>query len=131
MTSGSPGWLPPLAMPAACGGAAVVLALTSTVLLRGAEVPMFLAHLVVVLLAAGPAYLLDDPAAEATAVVPRTLLNRRLRTIFPGLGVTALASAAVAAVLGWRSPSLPLGLLAWETLGLVGVALALSATVFR
>ena len=131
MTGGSARWLLPLAMPSACGAAALFLTLTSTLLLRGGEVPIFLSHLVVVLLAAGAAYLLDDPAAEATAVVPRTLLNRRLRTLLPGLGVTALAVTAVAAVLVWRSPSLPLELLAWETLGLVGFAVALSAAFFR
>ena len=131
MTRGSARWLLPLAMPTACGAAALILTLTSTLLLRGGEVPVFLAHLVVVVLAAGTAYLLDDPAAEATAVVPRTLLNRRLRTLLPGLGVTALALTAVGAVLSSRSPSLPLGLLAWETLGLVGFAVALAATFFR
>jgi hypothetical protein len=131
MTGGWPRLLGPLAMPAACGGTALALTLISTLLPRGVEVPMFLTHLVIVVLAAGTAYLLDDPAAEATAVVPRTLLNRRLRTLVPGLAVTALATAAVAAVLGWRSPSLPMELLAWEALGLIAVALALSGAFFR
>jgi hypothetical protein len=124
-------WLRPLAMPAACGGAALTLALISTLLVRGAEVPLFVVHLMIAALVAGAAYLLDDPAAEATAVVPRSLLVRRLRAVFPGLAVTALAAISVAAVLRWRSPSLPLELLGWETLGLVGLALALSAVVFR
>ncbi len=130
MTDGSARWLRPLAMPAACGVAALTLALTSTLLLGGGEVPVFVAHLVVVVLAAGAAYLLDDPAAEATAVVPRSLLYRRLRAVVPGLAVTGVAAAAVAVVLRWRSPSLPLELLAWETLGLVGFALASSAVAF-
>lgn len=131
MTSGSARWLLPLAMPAASGGTALVLALTATLLLRGGEVPLFLAHLTVVLLAAGTAYLLDDPAAEATGVVPTPLLTRRLRTLLPGIVVTALAATAVAAVLSSGSPSLPLNLLAWETLGLVALALALSSAFFR
>ena len=131
MRGGSARWLRPLAMPAACGGASLALAVTATMVMRGAEIPLFVAHLVVGVLAAGAAYLIDDPAAEATAVVPRSLLRRRLRTVLPGLGVICVAAVPIAGVLQWRSPTLPLGLLAWETAGLAGWALAAAAIVFR
>jgi hypothetical protein len=130
MRGGSARWLRPLAMPAACCGASLALVVTVTLLLRGAEMPLFVAHLVVAVLAAGAAYLIDDPAVEATAVVPRPLLRRRLRTVLPGLGVICVAAVLVAEVLQWRSPSIPLGLLAWETAGLVGLSLAAAAIVF-
>jgi hypothetical protein len=131
MTGEMARWLRPLGMAAVCGGASVTLVVASTLVMDGAEVPAFLAHLTVAVLAAGAAYLLDDPAAEATAVVPRPLLRRRARTLLPGLAVVALAALLAAAVLHRWSPSLPLELLGWETAGLVGFTLAASAVAFR
>ena len=111
--------------------AAIVLLAVLTLAQHGGEVPLFTTHLVVLLLAAGPAYLLDDTAADVTAVVPRSLLHRRLVIVANGVLVSAVAWGAVVLLLAWRSPSLPLWALTWETAGLIWIGLAASAVVFR
>ncbi len=112
-------------------GAAIVLVATLTLAQRGDEVPLFLTHVVVLFVAAGPAYLLDDIAEAVTAVVPRSLLRRRLVIVGNGLLIAAVGWAAVALLLHWRSPSVPLTALTWETAGLISIGLAASAVASR
>jgi hypothetical protein len=115
----------------ASAAAAVATVGTLSLALRGAEIPLFLAHLVVLILAAGSAYLLDDSAVHVTAVVPRSLLRRRLRLLLQGWPVTALSWGAVMTLLGWRSPSVPLAALTWEVAGVSCLSVAAAAVVSR
>lgn len=121
-----PEW-PVLATPAA----AVALVAALSLALRGSEIPLLLAHLLVLVLASGSAYLLDDPAAQVTAVVPRSLLRRRLAVALPGLLVVAVAWCAVIAFWDWRSPSIPAVALTWELAGLIALGVAAAAVVSR
>ena len=98
------------AAPAIVGGLSLAL--------RGDEVPLLLVHLAVLVLAAGSAYLLDDSANDVTAVVPTSLLRRRLVILLRGLPFAALSWGAVMILLTWRSPSAPLTALSWEVSGL-------------
>lgn len=115
----------------ASAGAAIALLAVITLAERGDEVPLFTVHLVVLLVAAGPAYLLDDTAADVTAVVPRSLLRRRLRIVGSGLLVAATGWGVVVLLLQWRSPSVPLGALTWEAAGLIWTGIAASAVVYQ
>lgn len=121
-----PAW-PVLATP----GVAVVLVGALSLALRGGEIPLLPAHVVVLILAAGSAYLVDDPAAEVTAVVPKSLLRRRIAVVLSGLLVTALAWCAVIAMWEWRSPSIPVVALTWELAGMVALGVASAALVSR
>ena len=111
--------------------ASITLLGVVTLAQRGHEVPLLMAHLVALLLAAGAAYLLDDTAAEVTAVVPKTLLQRRLRAVRNGLLAASAGWSIDALVLHWRSPSVPLPALTWEVAGLVSIAVASSGVVSR
>jgi hypothetical protein len=127
----SAGRLEPMLPAVVAAGAATGLLLGLTLVMRGDEVPVFLVQPGVMVLAAGAAYLLDDTAREATDVVPRPLLRRRVGRVLPGLLVLALGWISVAQVLRWRSPSVPLDTLTWEAIGLSCLALAAAATVAR
>jgi hypothetical protein len=104
---------------------------TLSLALRGAEIPLFLVHVVVLILAASSTYLLDDSAVHVTAVVPTLLLRRRLVLLLRGWPVTALSWAAVMILLGWRSPSVPLAALTWELAGVSCLGVAAAAIVSR
>jgi len=123
--------LRPAVPVAASAGAAIALLTAITLARRGDEVPIFTTHLIVLLVAAGPAYLLDDRAADVTVVAPRSLLRRRAVIVGKGLLLAAAGWGVVVLLLRWRSPSVPLGALTWETLGLIWMGLAASAVVSR
>ncbi len=112
-------------------GAALALTSLMYVVLRGDEIPLVFAHLLVLLLAAGAAYLLDDRSAQVTAVVPRSLVRRRLAVVARGLLVAAVGWGLVVLLLEWRSPGLPAAALTWEAMGLFGLAAAAAAVVAR
>ena len=111
------------AAPAIVGGLSLAL--------RGDEVPLLLAHLAVLVLAAGSAYLLDDSATDVTTVVPTSLLRRRLAILLRGLPFMALSWGAVMILLTWRSPSAPLTALSWEVSGLSCLGVAAAAILSR
>jgi hypothetical protein len=111
----------------ASGVTACLLLVALTVIARGDEVPLFLVHLVVLVLAAGAAYLLDDTAREVTEVVPRSLLRRRTTAVAGGAAAAAGAWGLVLLLLHWRSPSAPLVALTWEVAGVACVAVAAAA----
>lgn len=115
----------------ASAAAALAIVATLSLALRGAEIPLFLAHLVVLILATSSAYLLDDSAVQVTAVVPTSLLRRRLVLLRRGLPVTALSWGAVMSLLGWRSPSVPLAALTWEVAGVSCLGVAAAAIASR
>ena len=69
--------------------------------------------------------------AEVTAVVPRPLLQRRLVIVGRGVVMAAVAWVIVALLLQWRSPSVPLAALTWETAGLLWIGIAASAIASR
>ena len=95
------------------------------------DVPLFFLHLVIVILVAGAAYLLDDSAKQVTDVVPRSLLQRRLVLMLAGFSVLVAGWGALAAMLQWWAPSAPLEALAWESAGLAWMAVAGSAVLAR
>ncbi len=111
------------AAPAIVGGLSLAL--------RGDEVPLLLAHLAVLVLAAGSAYLLDDSATDVTTVVPTSLLRRRLAILLRGLPFMVLSWGAVMILLTWRSPSAPLTALSWEVSGLSCLGVAAAAILSR
>lgn len=111
--------------------AAVTLVALLSWLMPENEVPLILVHLVALMTAAGAAYLLDDPAAQVTGVVPRSLVRRRLVPVTLGLLVLALGWGAALLMLEGGSPSLPLTALTWEVSGLFWVAVAAAAVVSR
>jgi len=121
--------LRPVVPVVASAGAATLLLGAVTLAERGGEVPLFITHLVVLLVAAGPAYLLDDRSADVTAVVPRPLLRRRSVIVGKGMLVAAAGWGVVVLLLRWRSPSAPLDALTWETAALTWVGLAAAAVV--
>ena len=111
------------AAPAIVGGLSLAL--------RGDEVPLLLAHLAVLVLAAGSAYLFDDSATDVTTVVPTSLLRRRLAILLRGLPFMVLSWGAVMILLTWRSPSAPLTALSWEVSGLSCLGVAAAAILSR
>ena len=111
------------AAPAIVGGLSLAL--------RGDEIPLLLAHLAVLVLAAGSAYLFDDSATDVTTVVPTSLLRRRLVILLRGLPFMVLSWGAVMILLTWRSPSAPLTALSWEVSGLSCLGVAAAAIVSR
>jgi len=115
----------------AAAGAAIGLAAASVLVLPGPGLPLIFAHLVVLVLASGAAYLLDDRAAEATAVVPQSLLRRRMAGVAQGLVVAATGWGAVALLLDRAFLSVPLAALTWEAAGLFWVGVAGAAVLSR
>jgi hypothetical protein len=97
----------------------------------GPGVPPFLLHVLVLAVGAGAAYLLDDPALEATQVTPRARA-RRLTLVVPlGLSSVGLAWVAVAAVAKRWTPELSSATLAAELFGVALLALTASAVLLR
>lgn len=117
----------------ALAAAAVAIALVGGLVTAGVgdDVTPFFLQPVVLVLAAGAAYLFDDDARPVTDVVPRSLLRRRVGIVLPALSVTAAAWGAVAWVVHSRSPSAPLAALTWELAGLTCLILAAAAVVAR
>lgn len=110
-------------------GAAIALVSLLAVLLRRPEIPLVFVHLVVLVLASGAAYLLDDSAAQVTAVVPRSLLRRRLAAVARGFVVAVAGWGAVCLVLDRAFVNVPLAALTWEVAGLFWLAVAASAVM--
>ena len=115
----------------ASAAAAPAIVGTLSLALHGDEIPLLLVHLVVLVLATGSAYLFDDSAVDVTAVVPTSLLRRRLVLLLRGLPVMVLSWGAVMVLLAWRSPSAPLTALSWELAGLSCLGVAAAAIVSR
>ena len=115
----------------ASSGAAVTLVSLMALFMPGREIPIVLAHLVVLVLASGAAYLLDDRAAEVTAVVPRSLLRRRLPVVARGVVVAAAGWATVALVMDRTFVAVPLVALTWEVAGVFWLGVAAAAVVSR
>jgi hypothetical protein len=111
------------AAPAIVGGLSLAL--------HGDEIPLLLAHLAVLVLATGSAYLFDDSATDVTRVVPTSLLRRRLVILLRGLPFMVLSWGAVMTLLTWRSPSAPLTALSWEVSGLSSLGVAAAAILSR
>ncbi len=111
--------------------AAVFLLGVLSTIVRRDEIPLFLLHLIVLVLAAGAAYLLDDEAKPLTDVVPASLLRRRTFRILAGFAVLAVGGVVLAALLQWWAPSAPLTALAWESAGLASLSVAASAVAAR
>ena len=111
------------AAPAIVGGLSLAL--------HGDEIPLLLAHLAVLVLATGSAYLFDDSATDVTTVVPTSLLRRRLVILLRGLPFMVLSWGAVMILLTWRSPSAPLTALSWEVSGLSCLGVAAAAILSR
>jgi hypothetical protein len=105
--------------------ATVVLAVSSSLTLLGAsQLGPATAHLLQLALAGSAAFLLDDPAAELTGVVPPSLWRRRLPRVAGG----CLAIAAAWIVVLLQAPALPARALSIELVVLAAVALAASAS---
>ena len=111
--------------------AAILLTSVLAIIVRGDEIPLFLLQPVVLVLAAGAAYLLDDESKLMTDVVPASLLHRRTSRVLAGFAVLAVGGAVLAGMLQWWAPSAPLPALAWETAGLAFLAVAASAVTAR
>jgi hypothetical protein len=113
--------------------AAVAIGLASllALLLKGPEFPLVFAHLVVLVLGSGAAYLLDDSAAQVTAVVPRSLVRRRLAAVVRGFLVAAAGWGAVCLILDRAFVDVPLAALTCEAAGLFWLAVAASAVMSR
>jgi hypothetical protein len=107
--------------------AAIFLVGVLSTIMRGDEIPLFLLQPVVLVLAAGAAYLLDDESKLMTDVVPASMLRRRTSRILVGFAVLAVGGAVLAGLLQRWAPSAPLPALAWETAGLAFLAVAASA----
>lgn len=82
-------------------------------------------------LAGSAAYLLDDAAAQMTAVVPQGPWRRRAPGVGAGLVVLAVAWLGVGVVLQWRDVRPPLAESSGELMVMVLVAIAAAATLFR
>jgi hypothetical protein len=82
-------------------------------------------------LAGSAAYLLDDAAAQMTAVVPQGPWRRRAPGVGAGVVVLAVAWLGVGVVLQWRDVRPPLAEASGELLVMVLVAIAAAATLFR
>jgi hypothetical protein len=82
-------------------------------------------------LAGSAAYLLDDAAAQMTAVVPKGPWRRRAPGVGAGVVVLAVAWLGVGVVLQWRDVRPPLAEASGELLVMVLVAIAAAATLFR
>ncbi len=111
--------------------AAIFLLGVLATIMRGDEIPVFLLQPVVLVLAAGAAYVLDDEAKAMTDVVPGSLLRRRTARVLAGFAVIAIGGVVWAGLLLQWSPSAPLPALAWETAGLACLAVAVSAVTAR
>jgi hypothetical protein len=125
--AGEPWWLRPARPLVASTGVAIALVIALALLASGPELPLFATHLVVLVLASGGAYLLDDKAAHVTAVVPRSLRRRRLRIVATGFVVAAAGWGAVLLLLERAFASVPAGSLTVEAAGLFWVAVAAAA----
>ncbi len=110
---------------------AIILAGMVVLLVRSPELPLLFAHLVVLLLASGAAYLVDDRAEQVTSAVPRSLLRRRLTAVGGGVLVAAAGWGVIALLLEQAFASVPLTGLTWEAAGLFSVAVAASAVLSR
>jgi hypothetical protein len=111
--------------------AAIFLVGMLSIIVRGDGIPLFLLQPVVLVLAAGAAYLLDDESKSMTDVVPASMLRRRTSRILAGFAVLAAGGTVLAGLLQRWAPSAPLPALAWETAGLAFLAVAASAVTAR
>jgi hypothetical protein len=82
-------------------------------------------------LAGSAAYLLDDAAAQLTAVVPQGPWRRRAPGVGAGVVVLAVAWLGFGLVLEWRDVRPPLAESSAELVVMVLVAIAAAATLFR
>jgi hypothetical protein len=125
-------YLPPRAiLPALVSTSAAILMVVGLSIVVRDEIPLLLLQPVVLVLAAGAAYVLDDPSRSLTDVVPPSLLRRRAYRVLAGCLVLAAGGAILAALLQWVAPAAPIPALAWETAGLVFLAVAVSAVTAR
>jgi len=115
----------------ASAGAAIGLAALLALVMNGPEIPLVLVHLVVLVLASGAAYLLDDRAAQVTAVVPRSLVRRRLGVVAGGFLVAAVGWGAVWLILDRAFGTGPPAGLAWEAAGVFWLGVAAAAVLSR
>ncbi len=110
---------------------AVGVVLLARLVLAPDRMPALVIRLAELTLAAGAAYLLDDPAAPVTASSPRPLWRRRLPSLVAGAATAAAACAAIMLLLrtGYAGPS------AWrpgaEVVALVCLAVAASSVRAR
>ncbi len=111
--------------------AAIFLLGVLATVMRGDEIPLFLLQPVVLVLAAGAAYVLDDEAKSMTDVVPGSLLRRRTARVLAGFAVIAIGGVVLAGLLRLWAPSAPLPALAWESAGLACLAVAVAAVATR
>jgi hypothetical protein len=111
-------------------GSAAAVPLVAAVV-PGPGVPAFLLHVLAVAVGAGAAYLLDDPALEASQVTPRARTRRLTRVVPLGLAAVAGAWVALAAVAERWAPELTAASLAAELFGVAVVALLASAVLLR
>jgi hypothetical protein len=126
-STGEPSWLRPVRPLVASTGVAIALVVALALLVPGPDLPLFGAHLVVLALASGAAYLLDDKAAQVTAVVPRSLRRRRLWVVATGLVVAAAGWAAVLLLMERAFAAVPVGALTVEAAGLFWLGAAAAA----
>ena len=119
-------------LPVLVSASVALLLLAAVAALRRNEaVPVFFLQPVVLVLACGTAYLLDDSARAVTEVAPRSRLRRRAGVVLGGLGIVALAWALVVLFLDGRSPATPVAGLTWELAGVSCLCVAASAVVGR
>jgi fluoroquinolone transport system permease protein len=100
-------------------------------LLPGDGLPIILGHSLVLVTAAGGAYVLDDAARHLTDVVPATLLRRRLARAGSALLVTGTAWALLLLLVRWRWEQVPIDRLTWELAAVELLMVSAAAVVAR
>jgi hypothetical protein len=128
---GDPSRLRPVLPLIGSAGAALGLVVVLALLVDGPQLALLQAHLVVLVLATGAAYLLDDRAAQVTVVVPRSLLRRRLEIVAAGFVVAAAGWGAVVLLLERAFASVPIAALTVEAAGLFWIGAAVAAVASR
>ena len=110
---------------------ALLLLAVVAALRRDEPVPVLLLQPVVLVLACGTAYLLDDSARAVTDVAPRSRIRRRAGAVLGGLGLVAAAWALAVLLLHGRSPTTPVAALTRELAGRSCLCVAASAVAGR
>jgi len=111
--------------------AAGVLVLLTAAFEQTAGALPFVGRVAELALAGGAAYLLDDAAAQLTAVTPRGQWRRRAPALVLGAALLTGAWLAVLLVLGWRGARPPVADATAELVVMAVVATAAAALLFR